>query len=55
VGKTPKSGISTFLFLALKHYANGGLAYLFYLEMGGHQIPNSIIRIVGIFVSDCGI
>jgi hypothetical protein len=26
IGKTPKSGISTFLFLSLKHYGSGALA-----------------------------
>jgi hypothetical protein len=29
VGKTPKGGISTFLFLSLKHYASGALAFIF--------------------------
>jgi hypothetical protein len=56
IGKIPKSGISIFLFLSVKHSANGASAFIFlYLEMGGYQIPNSMIRIVDIVVSDCGI
>jgi hypothetical protein len=54
IGKTPKRGISDLFFLSLKHYAIGALALSLLFRMGGHQIPNSMIRIVDIVVSDCG-